>query len=334
LNASLIIPGLGNPRYCCLSLTPRRQVPTMAQEVQAGLKERPRTISPKYFYDALGSHLFERICDTAEYYPSRAEGELLARHAEAIIAQCQPNYLIELGSGSSRKTRHLLDACERLGHYVEYWPLDVCQEMLDEAARGLLMRYPWLKVRALQGDYLAGLELPRRQGAALFMFLGGTLGNFKPAEAEAFLSELQGLMQPEDHFLLGADRIKDKHVLEAAYNDREGVTARFNLNVLEVINRELGADFDLSAFSHRAIFNEHARQIEMHLVARAPQEVTVKALDEQYRFEAGEYLLTEISRKFSREGLEQLLKQADMAPVNHFEGGEQLFSLLLTRSQV
>lgn len=317
-------------RFRCLEVAAERRTPSLAEDVERGFAARPRSLPPKYFYDAAGSALFEAICRTREYYPSRAEAGLLERYADAIVEAAAPAHILEFGSGSSRKTRYLLDACERRDRHVQYWPFDVCEAMLFEAGGGLIQRYPWLRVNALRGDYLAGLaHLPRFRGAVLYAFLGGTVGNFAPAASRAFIREIAKLMRPGDCLLLGADRVKAPELIEAAYNDAEGVTARFNLNLLNVLNRELGADFDTTGFEHRAFYNRTARQIEMYLLSRRDQKVRVPALNRNYPFARGEAMLTEISRKFDAEALEALVSEAGLRIRRHFEGGEQLFSLVL-----
>ena len=322
-------------RFQCLEVEPVRAVPSLREDIERGFQQTPRSIPPKYFYDAYGSTLFERICDTAEYYPTRAETALLSEHAEAIIAASRPDHIIELGSGSCRKTRYLLAARAAAGLPLHFWPFDVCREMLETAGESLVAEFKNLRVSALVGDYLGGLaKLPRPQGRRLFVFLGGTIGNFTEIEAHQLLSDLRGHMRPGDYLLLGADRIKQRDVLEAAYNDAEGITARFNLNVLEVINRELDGDFRLDAFRHKAIYDERASRIEMYLIAEADQQVRIGALGRNYRFERGERLLTEISRKFSRDALECSLANAGFTIERHFEGGEQLFSLVLAKPHV
>jgi L-histidine N-alpha-methyltransferase len=204
--------------------------------------------------------------------------------------------------------------------------------MLRAAAAELAGRFPWLRVRALVGDYLAGLaHLPRPPGRRLYVFLGGTIGNFLPAQAVRFLAELAACMGTQDRLLLGADRLKERARLEAAYDDAAGITAAFNLNLLNVLNRELGADFDPEGFAHRAPFVAAAARIEMHLVAQRAQTVRVAALDRCYRFAAGEHLLTEISRKFSRRSLEALLARAGLAVDVHYEAEGGDYSLLLAR---
>lgn len=312
-------------------VAPVRALPGLREDVARGFAARPRWLPPKYFYDSHGSELFERICATPEYYPSRAESQLLREHAAEIIARARPEHLIELGSGSCRKTRLLLRTCPGPVHF---WPFDVCAEMLERAAGALLAELPGLRVTALLGDYLGGLSgLPQPPGRRLYLFLGGTLGNFTESEAAEFLGDLRRQMRAGDALLLGADRLKAPARLQAAYDDAAGVTAEFNLNVLRVINRELEADFELGAFYHQAVFNPSARRIEMYLVSRREQWVRVAALSRRYRFARGERLLTEISRKFSATELTASLERAGFEVERHFQGGEELFSLLLARAR-
>ncbi len=317
-------------RFECVHVSAQRPQPGLAADIARGFAANPRSIPAKYFYDARGSELFDRICATEEYYPTRIEAALLARQASAIVERIAPDHIVELGSGAARKTRHLLTACQGRGLDVHYWPFDVCEQMLGEAAAALLADYPWLRLTALVGDYLAGLEaLPQPPGRRLFVFLGGTLGNFEQGRALQFLRELRGLMRPDDALLLGVDRVKPAAVLQAAYNDAAGITARFNLNVLNVLNRELGADFDLDAFHHRALYNRQAERIEMYLVCSRGQRVTIPALGAQYCFAAGEPILTEISQKYSRYRLANLVKAAGLAERAHYQPANGYFSLLL-----
>lgn len=318
-------------RFGCRKVRPSRAVPSLSDDVREGLLRRPRSLPPKYFYDELGSKLFDRICDTPEYYPTRTEAQLLQEYASAIIAASRPEHIIELGSGSSRKTRHLLDACESVGEHCAYWPFDVCEEVLRESGEQLLSDYPWLEVQALVGDYLAGLDhLPNPAGRRLFVFLGGTIGNFEPAQAAAFLLELRSRMRTGDFLLLGADRVKAHETLRAAYNDEQGITAAFNVNVLRVLNREVAATFDLSGFEHEAVYNDAAQQIEMYLVATRPQNIQIGALQDCLSITAGERILTEISRKFTQGDLEDLLQGVGLEISCHFEPEDQAFSLVLS----
>ena len=319
-------------RISCITVPPARPLPSLRDDVSAGFEARPRTIPPKYFYDADGSALFDRICDTPEYYPTRAEAYLLQRYARTILALVRPTHIVEFGSGSCRKTRYLLRAAAELGLPLRYWPFDVCEDMLLRAARALTDELDDLQVCALVGDYCGGLaHLPQPDGRCLYLFLGGTIGNFSAAESRQFLRELRARMRPGDALLLGLDRVKPRAVLEAAYNDRAGVTARFNLNLLNVLNRELDADFDPRGFRHQAVYRPERARIEMYLVSTRTQRVRIGALGRGYRFEAGEAVLTEISRKFTPLTLRRLLLDAGLALESHFEGGEQLYSLVLAR---
>lgn len=305
---------------------------TLIEDVRHGFEQQPRQLPPKYFYDERGSELFDRICDTPEYYPTRTEADLIEAYASAIAGTVRPDHVIELGAGTSRKTDALLAACA--GHGLEpcYWPYDVCEEVLHQTGERLLAKFPWLRVHALIGDYTAGLDhLPRPAGRCLYVFLGGTLGNFEPEPARVLLSGIRHHMEAGDALLLGTDRVKDRATLEAAYNDASGISAEFNRNVLHVINRELDADFDPEAFTHEAVFNEAASRMEMYLRARAPQSARVRALDRLYRFAEGERLFTEISRKFTTESLRSELAEGGLVLEDEWLDPKRYFSLSLSR---
>jgi L-histidine N-alpha-methyltransferase len=320
----------GSSHYTAREVPAVYRVPTVAEDVAAGFAETPKRLPPKYFYDDYGSRLFDQICDTPEYYPMRTEGGLLAESAAAIMASVKPAHILELGSGTSRKTEYLLAAAEEQGLSPRYWPYDVCESIMASAAERLLERFPWLSIEALVGDYGAGLaHLPRPEGGCLYLFLGGSLGNFEPHEAVRVLGELAEHMHPQDRLLLGVDRVKDRAVLEAAYDDAAGVTAAFNRNVLTVLNRELDADFDPDGFAHESFFNEAASRIEMHLVARRDQRVRIGALGQDYEFPAGERLRTEISRKFTPASLASELASAGLAMSEHYQPADGAFSLVL-----
>ncbi len=318
------------PRLTSRRIPPIRPIADIAQDAQQGLTRRPRSMPPKYFYDERGSRLFDAICATPEYYPTRTEEALLSAHAADIIAEVRPEHIVEFGSGTARKTRHLLDACARRGEPAAYWPFDVCEAVLLETGQQLVEEYQRLRVNVLIGDYLGGLQgLPSFHGGCLFLFLGGTIGNFTEAQAQGFLRELRAVMRPGDCLVLGADRVKSADVLHAAYNDSEGITAEFNLNLLRVLNRELEAEFRLEGFEHRALFNRDASQIEMYLVSSLDQWVRIGALDKTLRFAAGEEILTEISRKFTPSRLESMLSLAGLNVARHLEPENGYFSLLL-----
>lgn len=305
-----------------------RPLSDIVEDAEQGLLSRPRSMPPKYFYDQRGSELFDAICDTREYYPTRTEDALLRHHAEAIMQRARPRHIVEFGSGTSRKTRRLLDVCAWAE--TAYWPFDVCEAMLKQTGEQLVCDYDWLEVNILVGDYLGGLQgLPVQDGPCLYLFLGGTIGNFTSREASWFLQELTAVMQPGDFLLLGADRLKDYAVLQAAYNDDEGLTAEFNLNLLQVLNRELDADFQLQQFKHRAEFNTTDGQIEMYLESCCDQSVEIARLDETLDLLAGERILTEISRKFTRPQLENLLTGAGLEIGHHFQPDNGYYSLVL-----
>ncbi|GHB33133.1 histidine N-alpha-methyltransferase [Streptomyces viridiviolaceus] len=296
-------------------------------DVLAGLTGMPKTLPPKWFYDARGSELFERITDLDEYYPTRAEREILVGRAGEIAAATGARTLVELGSGSSEKTRYLLDALTELRCYV---PVDVSESALTQAGRALVAQRPGLDVHALIADFTEGLTLPRTAGPRLVAFLGGTVGNLLPAERAAFLSSVRELLSPGDALLLGTDLVKDERVLVRAYDDAAGVTAAFNKNVLSVINRELDADFDPAAFDHVALWNAEREWIEMRLRARAAQTVKVQGLDLAVDFAAGEELRTEVSAKFRKDGVRAELSAAGLDLTHWWTDGEGRFALSLS----
>jgi L-histidine Nalpha-methyltransferase len=285
----------------------------MRAEVAAGLAQPVKEISPKYFYDQRGSELFEEITRLPEYYPTRSERALLEDWSPGWVERLRPRTLIELGAGSAEKTRILLDAMGRTGENATYVPIDISAEFLEDAAAGLRADYPGLEVRAVTADITAGFALPDGLGRpAIFALLGGTIGNFEPAQAARLLRRTRSTMEPGDRFIMGADLIKAVPVLEAAYNDSRGVTAEFNLNVLRVLNRELGADFPLDCFRHRAFYNAADHQIEMHLAACRDLVVTIPHAG-SFHFREGETVRTEISRKYDRNRVESLFAMGGLS---------------------
>ncbi|GAA0909951.1 L-histidine N(alpha)-methyltransferase [Streptomyces thermoalcalitolerans] len=296
-------------------------------DVLHGLTSRPKWLPPKWFYDAHGSELFERITELPEYYPTRAEREILADRAAEIAAVLPARTLIELGSGSSEKTRHLLDALTGLRTYV---PVDVSGTALEQAGRALAAERPGLRVHALIADFTAGLTLPDTPGPRLLAFLGGTIGNLLPAERATFLAGVRALLSPGDALLLGTDLVKDEEVLVRAYDDAAGVTAAFNRNVLSVLNRELGADFTPDAFDHVALWDAGNEWIEMRLRSRTAQTVKVPALALAVDFAAGEELRTEVSAKFRRERVHEELAAAGLESARWWTDGEGRFALSLS----
>ncbi|MEU2159885.1 L-histidine N(alpha)-methyltransferase [Streptomyces chengbuensis] len=281
----------------------------LRDDVRHGLTRTPKELPPKWFYDARGSELFEEITRLPEYYPTRAEREIISGRARDIAAATGARTLVELGSGSSEKTRFLLDALPELHSYV---PVDVSESALTGAAESLLADRPGLHVHALIADFTHVLALPDTPGPRLVAFLGGTIGNLLPGERAEFLRSVRALLTPGDALLLGTDLVKDERVLVAAYDDAAGVTAEFDKNVLAVVNRELGADFPLDGFEHVAVWNAQEEWIEMRLRAREATKVRIRELDLVVPFEAGEEIRTEVSAKFRQEGVRSELAAAGM----------------------
>ncbi|HWS98794.1 MAG TPA: L-histidine N(alpha)-methyltransferase [Pyrinomonadaceae bacterium] len=282
-----------------------------ASDVRAGLSSRPKHLYPKYFYDELGSQLFEAICLLPEYYLTRAENEILARHSDAIVNEVagEKVSLVEMGSGSALKTRLVIEALLRRQPELLYTPVDISASALETSSRVLLQSYPQLRIDAYAADYYDGIdaltERPRA-GRTLALFLGSNVGNFDPDEAHTFLRALRRVLAPGDALLLGADLKKSASVLEAAYDDSLGVTAAFNLNQFARINRELGADFDLRGFRHQAVYNEDRGRVEVYIVSARAQRVSIRALDMEIEFDEGERVHTENSHKYDLAGLSEL----------------------------
>jgi len=295
------------------------------RDLLAALAARPRSISPKYFYDAAGSALFDRICELPEYYPTRTELALLARVAPEMARLAGPRAeIVEFGAGSLRKVRLLLEAFDRPARYL---PIDISGEHLREAATLLRGEFAGLDVQPVVADYNQPLDLPPPQagvGARIGFFPGSTIGNFTPEEALVFLHGAAGLLRG-GALVLGADLVKDPQVLHAAYNDAQGVTAAFNLNLLARANRELGADFALDGFFHYSFYNAPLQRIEMHLVSQSRQTVTVAG--QRFEFEEGESLHTENSYKFTIEGLRTLARRAGFVPGPVWTDPQRLFSV-------
>lgn len=310
---------------------PRDHLEEMARDVREGLGSRPRTLPPKYFYDARGSRLFERITELPEYYQTRTERALLERIAPDLVAELRPRALVEYGSGSAEKTEVLLHAMEEAGLLEGYAPVDVSPEPVRAVAERLGARHPGLRVVGIIGDFESHLSLPFRDLPRLILFLGSTIGNLREEQAERFLHRVRDEMWERDGFLVGFDLVKGPEILEAAYDDSEGVTAAFNRNVLRVLNRELGADFDPGAFRHHAFYDEEKRRVEMHLVAEGEQTVRIPALEMEIRFEDGEPIRTELSHKYTRTSADRLLCRADLEIQRWDTDPEEHFALALAR---
>jgi L-histidine N-alpha-methyltransferase len=305
---------------------------TLADDVLDGLTRPLKELPPKHLYDARGSELFDAICELPEYYQTRTERLILETHADDIVARTGAVELVELGSGSATKTRVLLDAMTAANVRSRYVPVDVSATTVHAVAQLFCDEYHGLSVYGVVGDFERHLaHLPPSPGPRLVLFLGGTIGNFPPGSRRRFLRGLGKVLGPDDHLLLGTDLVKDPHVIEAAYNDSAGVTAQFNLNVLHVLNRELGADFDIDAFEHVAFFDRRREWLEMRLLASEPQQVHVAALDLDVEFAAREELRTEISAKFTVERLRGDLAAAGLELVELYTDPDELFAVSLAR---
>jgi dimethylhistidine N-methyltransferase len=311
-------------------LTPQDRAAMLLDDARTGLTAAPKAISPVWFYDERGSRLFDEITRLPEYYPTRAERTLLERHADEIAAVAGADVLVELGSGTSDKTRILLDAMARDDGLRGYVPLDVDEVTLRSAAHGLVERYPGLRVHGVVGDFRHHLQNLPHEGRRLVAFLGGTIGNLPPADRSRFLADLRGTLDDGDRFLLGADLVKDPLRLIDAYDDPGGVTAEFNRNALRVLARELGASIDDTCFDHVARWDPDEEWIEMRLRARTQLSVHFEALDGTVRFDRGEELRTEISAKFTVAGIGDELHDAGLTVDRTWE--HELGYLLLLAS--
>ncbi|WP_262412967.1 L-histidine N(alpha)-methyltransferase [Actinacidiphila acidipaludis] len=302
---------------------------SLRADVLAGLGSSPRTLPPKWFYDKRGSDLFEQITRLPEYYPTRAEQEILERRAPEIAELTGAATLVELGSGSSRKTRLLLDALTAAGTLRRYAPLDVSSTALAEAGDAICRDYPQLEVTATVADFEQDLALSDEPGPRLLAFLGSTIGNLDRAQRLAFYRTLSLALSSDDVLLLGADLVKDPDVLVRAYDDTAGVTAEFDKNVLHVLNRELGADFDPAGFDHVALWNTEEERIEMRLRSRTAQTVKIPELDLSLDFAQAEDLRTELSCKFRRETLTEELHDGGFTVRQWWTDAAGRFALLL-----
>ena len=308
--------------------TPR----ALPDDVLDGLTKPFKELPPKHLYDARGAELFDQICELPEYYPTRTERAILDGYADAIVRRTGMAELVELGSGTAAKTRVLLDAMERAGTLWRYVPFDVAEQTVRDCAAALADEYPAMNIRGIVGDFerhLRAIPRPERGRPRVVAFLGGTIGNFPPGARRRFLRALAGLLSPGDYLLLGTDLVKDVDVLEAAYDDAEGVTAEFNRNVLHVLNRELDADFPTELFEHVAFFDPDREWIEMRLRARRACRVSIGALDLEVDFARGEELRTEISAKFTRDRVEADYAACGLELAEWFTDDNGLFALSL-----
>ncbi len=304
----------------------------MADDVRRGLTATQKSVPPKYFYDDTGSELFERITELPEYYQTRTELAILQGIADGIAQDFGFSELVELGSGSSKKTVAVLDALDRRGHLSRFLPFDVNREMVEQAAAAFLDRYPTIQVHGVVGDFQRDLvRVPPAQGRRVVLFLGGTIGNLNRDERRIFLGQVAALLGDDGRLLLGVDLVKDRARLEAAYDDSAGVTAAFNRNILHVINRELDADFDVDQFRHWAFYNDLQSRIEMHLVPDTVQQAFVRDLDLHVTVRPGETIWTEISCKFTEESVRSELDGAGLSLDRWFTDPEAMFAVVLAK---
>ena len=311
------------------NLVKRDPLTGLAEDVRKGLSAEPKRFLPKYFYDELGSQLFEAICLLPEYYLTRAENEILARYSDEIVAAVDgEKTLLEMGSGSASKTRLLIEALLRRQNDLLFIPVDISATALESSSRILLQSYPLLRIEAYAADYFAGLaELSKKpRPRTLALFLGSNISNFDLEEALRFLRALRSVLQKGDALLLGADLKKDPAILEAAYNDALGVTSAFNLNVLARINRELGGTFDLRAFRHHAFYNDGPGRIEIYIQSLSRQRVRIEKLDLEIEFDEGELIHTENSYKYDKAGIAELAALTDFKLSHTWTDSQERFS--------
>jgi L-histidine Nalpha-methyltransferase len=308
---------------------------TDGSDVVSGLTQTPKSLPPRYFYDDRGSELFEQICELPEYYLTRTETAILQACAGEIAQITGAGELVELGSGSSTKTRILLDAYYQKGYPLRYLPIDVSAGILESSARQLLLDYPSLAIHALVSTYELALERipPTQLASRMLCFIGSTLGNLTPAQCDRFFSQVANTLELGEYFLLGIDLQKPKHLLEAAYNDSAGVTAAFNLNMLNHLNWRFEGNFDPSKFEHLAFYNESQSQIEIYLRSLTAQTVELPSLDLTVKLKHQELILTEISRKFNLTILQQDLSARGLVPVQVWTDEKQWFGVLLCQRQ-
>lgn len=313
-------------------LDDRVSAKNVGQDVINGLKRSPKTLPPRYFYDSKGSQLFEAICELPEYYPTRTEAAIIEQYATEIAEVTQASELIELGSGSSTKTRLLLDAYSNLNNPFHYVPIDVSADILQDSAYRLLTDYPNLKIEGKVATYAQALEqlsLSSSHGKRIIIFLGSSIGNFNPRECDRFIERVTTALDGGDYFLLGIDLQKPQRILEAAYNDAQGVTAAFNLNMLDHLNWRFEGNFNPDLFQHQAIYNQVDHQIEMYLTSQKAHSATLNNLDLIVEFTAQESILTEISRKFNIQQMKFNLEQKGWQLINSYTDSQNWFGLLL-----
>lgn len=326
---------INNPRFSLEYVSQSVTITDDGQDIIKGLTQQQKTIPPRYFYDAQGSQLFEQICQLPEYYPTRTEASILRQSAHNISQITGQIELIELGSGSSTKTRLLLDAYQTLNYPLTYIPIDVSGSILKESANNLLQDYPTLKIQGKVGTYeqcLTQIKTSDKQ-PKMVLFLGSSIGNFNQTECDRFIDLITYSLKVGEYFLLGIDLQKPVQVLETAYNDAQEITAAFNLNMLQHLNWKFQGNFNINLFEHQAIYNTIEHQIEMYLISKQAQTATLQSLDLVVNFEAGETILTEISRKFNLAQMAQYLDAKQLAVCQSYTDEKEWFGLLLCQKK-
>ncbi|MDC8451429.1 MAG: L-histidine N(alpha)-methyltransferase [Candidatus Nitrosotalea sp.] len=318
-----------NPRFCYVQ-TKKQTEHTFPREIFQGLQRKNKFIHPKFFYDEMGSCLFEKISTLDEYYLTRAESEILDTIKDNLSKYLRTDYsLIEFGSGSALKTRKLLEALTQMQDLVEYYPIDI-SDILKESSLDLQKDYLNLKITGIIDHYESGLDFVASiEQCKLFVFLGSSLGNFDSRGAIKFLRKIHDSMKKGDYFLVGLDLVKDRQVLERAYDDSMGITAKFNLNLLTRINKEFGGNFDLKNFEHVSFFNEQQKRIEMHIQSKVDQEIWLSQIDVAIKFKKGEMILTEYSHKYTVDQIYSLAKKSDFKVKEIWKDKNEYFSLVL-----
>jgi L-histidine Nalpha-methyltransferase len=321
-------------RFTLIAMDASARLSAFARDVKKGLSAHPKHLSCCYFYDAEGSNLFEEICEVPEYYPPKAETEILRAHSDGVVSRFSgPLSLVELGSGNAAKTRILIDAILQQQKELSYVPIDICRTVLEDSSLELLRDYPALRIVAVAGEYQDGLRHLQKETDCpkLILWLGSNVGNFHREEAAEFLAKIRETMKEADRLLIGVDLRKEKTILERAYDDSPGVTARFNLNLLTRINRELGGHFDLSKFQHRATYNEKIGRVEMYLDSLCDQTVTIDQIKMNVPFARDEPIHTENSYKYSPEEIDGLAAQAGFVVEGRWLDANKRFSENLFR---
>lgn len=303
-----------------------------ARDLRRGLSATPKYIPSRYFYDAQGSHLFEQICELPEYYPTRTEDKILQDHVSAILDEIPtPVQLVELGAGSSTKTRTIITGILQNQEFLSFYPIDISQAILEISGKDLLTTYDQLSIQALAMEYNEGLEYVHDHvdSPRFFLWLGSSIGNFSLRNAREFLQSIRKIMAQDDRLLVGIDLVKDKEILEQAYNDTQGITAQFNLNILERINREFDANFELEGFEHRALWNPDHNRIEMYLQSVHQQSVIIRKLDMPLNFSPGESILTEYSYKYRQNDITGFMQTCGFDLIHQWVDPRDWFSLNL-----